>query len=48
MSFDAGSGSWPAPREVKMDIDFYLRLALVLFVFFLCYLFRNENRKKEE
>ena len=29
-----------------MDAHFYFALALILFVFFLCYRFRKENRKK--
>jgi len=34
-------------RRIKaMDAHFYLGLALILFVFFLCFRFRKENRKK--
>jgi hypothetical protein len=29
-----------------MDAHFYLGLALIFFVFFLCFRFRKENRKK--
>jgi len=30
----------------EMTADFYLGLALILVAFFICYWFRNENRKK--
>ena len=29
-----------------MDVYFYLKLLLIFTVFFLCYWFRTENRKK--
>ena len=31
-----------------MDTYFFLKLALILFVFFLCFRFRKENRTREE
>jgi hypothetical protein len=31
-----------------MDADFYLRLALILLVFLLCFWFRRGNRTREE
>jgi len=48
------TGSTDAPevksiqgRRIKaMDAHFYFALALILFVFFLCFRFRKENRKK--
>ncbi len=30
-----------------MDIDFFLKLALILFVFFLCFWFRKENKNED-
>jgi hypothetical protein len=30
-----------------MDSHFLLGLGLIIFVFFLCYLFRNENKERE-
>jgi hypothetical protein len=46
----AGGGKGKQPiqgrRRKSMDAHTYFSLALILFVFFLCYLFRKENRKK--
>jgi len=33
-------------RMKAMDAHFYFGLALILFVFFLCFRFRKENQKK--
>jgi hypothetical protein len=43
-----GRVEWPIQgrRRQAMDADFYFALALILFVFFLCFRFRKENRKK--
>jgi len=38
--------SIPGRRIIVMDAHFYFSLALILFVFFLCFRFRKENRKK--
>jgi len=45
---EAGVKSKPIQgRRIKaMDAHFYFGLALILFVFFLCFRFRKENRKK--
>jgi hypothetical protein len=31
-----------------MDLDFFLRLSLILLVFMVCFLFRKENMRKRD
>jgi hypothetical protein len=31
-----------------MDLDFYLRLSLILLVFLICFWFRKENMRKRD
>jgi hypothetical protein len=31
-----------------MDLDFFLRLSLILLVFLICFLFRSENMRKRD
>ncbi len=33
-------------EEAGVDAHFYFSLALIAFAFWLCYLYRNENRRK--